>query len=179
MIALFGIRWPAASAGARRPASSRSPFNACGWGPGRARLRALGPETNGRLGVAARSAGAACQVVYLTVDKDVQARPHRIPPGNGTAPAFPMTEADVDAWRQQFQVPGRRRTPRGEIPAPPGGWPSWSQWQADTGPMHRQLILQPVGRDLLVGVARTRHGHHVIIVRCVTSEITRWSRVTA
>jgi len=39
----------------------------------------------------ARSAGAACQVVYLPVDKDVQLarRPHRTPPRNGTAPDIP------------------------------------------------------------------------------------------
>src|SRR5690242_21938348 len=52
----------------------------------------------------ARSAGASCRVVYLPVDKDVQlariahrqaATPHR---------TFPMTEADVDEWRDQ--VPG-------------------------------------------------------------------------
>jgi AAA domain len=36
----------------------------------------------------ARSAGAACQVVYLPVDKR-PARPHRAPPGNDTAPDTP------------------------------------------------------------------------------------------
>jgi hypothetical protein len=46
----------------------------------------------------ARSAGAACQVVYLPVDKDVQLAciAHR----QETTPhqTFPMSEAEVDAW---------------------------------------------------------------------------------
>jgi hypothetical protein len=45
-----------------------------------------------------------------------------------------MTEADVDAWRQQFQVPDAAELHGGEIPAPPDGWPSWSQWAADHWP---------------------------------------------
>ena len=67
----------------------------------------------------ARSAGAACQVVYLPVDKDVQLA--RIAHRQETAPhqTFPMTEADVDAWRQQFQVPDAAELHGGEIPAPP------------------------------------------------------------
>ena len=78
----------------------------------------------------ARSAGAACQVVYLPVDKDVQLA--RIAHRQETAPhqTFPMTEADVDAWRQQFQVPDTAELHGGEIPAPPTGWPSRPQWAA-------------------------------------------------
>ena len=82
----------------------------------------------------ARSAGAACRVVYLPVDKDVQLA--RIAHRQETAPhrTFPMTEADVDAWRRQFQVPDAAELHGGEIPAPPGGWPSWPQWAADHWP---------------------------------------------
>ena len=82
----------------------------------------------------ARSAGAASQVVYLPVDKDVQLT--RIAHRQETAPhrTFPMTEADVDAWRQQFQVPDAAELRGGEIPAPPDGWPSWTQWAADRWP---------------------------------------------
>ena len=70
----------------------------------------------------ARSAGAACQMVYLPVDKDVQLA--RIAHRQETAPnqTFPMTEADVDAWRQRFQVPDAAELHGGEIPARPGGW---------------------------------------------------------
>ena len=76
----------------------------------------------------ARSAGAACQVVYLPVDKDVQlariagrqaAVPHR---------TFPMTEAEMDAWREQFQMPDAAELDGGDIPDPPAGWPGWPGW---------------------------------------------------
>ena len=48
----------------------------------------------------ARSAGAACQVIYLPVDKDVQLA--RIAHRQATAShqTFPMSKADVDQWRE-------------------------------------------------------------------------------
>src|ERR1700749_3254412 len=82
----------------------------------------------------AGSAGGACRVVYLPVDRDVQLA--RIAHRQATAPhrTFPMTEADVDAWREQFQVPDAAELGGGEIPAPPAGWPGWPQWAADHWP---------------------------------------------
>ena len=82
----------------------------------------------------ARSAGAACQVVYLPVDKDV--RLVRIAHRQETTPhqTFPMSEADVDAWREQFQVPDAAELNDGEIPAPPAGWPRWPEWAVDHWP---------------------------------------------
>jgi predicted kinase len=82
----------------------------------------------------ARSAGAACQVVYLAVDKDVQLA--RIAHRQETTPqrTFPMSEAEVDAWREQFQVPDAAELGGGEIPAPPAGWPGWPEWAADHWP---------------------------------------------
>jgi predicted kinase len=82
----------------------------------------------------AGAAGAACWVVYLPVDKDVQLA--RIAHRQETAPhqTFPMSEADVDAWREQFQVPDAAELDGGEIPAPPAGWPGWLQWVADRWP---------------------------------------------
>ena len=82
----------------------------------------------------ARSAGAACQVVYLPVDKDVQLA--RIAHRQATAPdrTFPMTEADVDAWREQFQEPDAAELDGGEIPDPPAGWPGWAQWALEQWP---------------------------------------------
>ena len=76
----------------------------------------------------ARSAGAACQVVYLPVDKDVQLV--RIARRQETTPhqTFPMSEADLDAWREKFQVPDAAELDGGEIPAPPAGWPGWPEW---------------------------------------------------
>ena len=82
----------------------------------------------------ARSVGAACQVVYLPVDKDVQLA--RIAHRQETTPhqTFPMSEADVDAWRPQFQVPDAAELHGGEIPAPPAGWPGWREWAVDHWP---------------------------------------------
>ena len=79
----------------------------------------------------AHSAGAACHIVYLPVSKDAQLA--RIARRQETAPhqTFPMTEADVDVWREQFQEPDPAELDGGEIPAPPAGWPGWAQWAAD------------------------------------------------
>jgi predicted kinase len=82
----------------------------------------------------ARSAGASCQVIYLPVDKDVQRA--RIAHRQATAPhqTFPMSEADMDTWREQFQVPDAAELSVGEIPGPPTGWPEWAEWAADHWP---------------------------------------------
>ena len=82
----------------------------------------------------ARSAGAACQVVYLPVDEDVQLA--RIAHRQATAPhqTFLMSKADVDQWREQFQVPDAAELGRGEIVSPPVGWPGWEEWAADHWP---------------------------------------------
>ena len=81
-----------------------------------------------------RAVGASCQVVYLPVDKDVQLA--RVAHRQETTPhqTFPMSEADLDAWREQFQVPDADELAGGEIPTPPAGWPSWGHWAADTWP---------------------------------------------
>jgi hypothetical protein len=47
---------------------------------------------------------------------------------------FPMSEADVDAWREQFQVPDAAELDAGEIPGPPTGWPGWTEWAAGHWP---------------------------------------------
>ena len=82
----------------------------------------------------ARSAGASCQVVYLSLDKDVQLA--RIAHRQATAPhqTFPMNEADIDQWRKQFQVPDAAQLEGGEIPGPPAGWPGWPEWAVDHWP---------------------------------------------
>jgi predicted kinase len=87
----------------------------------------------------ATSAGASCLVIYLPVDKDVQRA--RIAHRQATAPhtTFPMTEADIDKWREQFQAPDAAELSDGEtIPEPPPGWPGWPEWAA-----HRWPSLDP------------------------------------
>ena len=82
----------------------------------------------------ARSTGAACHVVYLPVDKNVQLA--RIAHRQETTPhqTFPMSEADVDQWREQFQVPDAVELAGGAIPGPPAGWPGWPEWAVDHWP---------------------------------------------
>ena len=82
----------------------------------------------------ARSVGASSQVIYLLVDKDVQLA--RIAHRQATEPhrTFPMTEAEVDEWRTQFQAPDADELDGGEIPGPPAGWPGWEQWAMDHWP---------------------------------------------
>ncbi len=82
----------------------------------------------------ARSAGAACQVVYLPVDKSAQLA--RIAHRQSSAPheTYPMTEAEVDRWREQFQVPDAAELGGGEVPAPSAGWAGWLEWAADRWP---------------------------------------------
>jgi len=76
----------------------------------------------------ARSVGAACLVIYLPVDKDVQLA--RIAHRQATTPeqTFPMSEADVDQWLEQFEAPDAAELGGGEIPEPPAGWPGWPEW---------------------------------------------------
>jgi AAA domain len=75
----------------------------------------------------ARSVGASCQVVHLPVDRDVMLA--RIAHRQATTPhqTFLMSEADVNQWREQFQVPDAELD-GGEIPRPPAGWPGWPEW---------------------------------------------------
>ncbi|MET7732049.1 ATP-binding protein [Streptomyces sp. NPDC005402] len=82
----------------------------------------------------AESAGAACQVVYVPVDQDVQLA--RIAHRQERAPhqTFPMSEADVERWREQFEEPDAAELAGGDVPNPPTGWPGWPEWAADHWP---------------------------------------------
>ena len=82
----------------------------------------------------ARSAGASCQVVYLPVDREAQLA--RIAHRQASVPhqTFPMTLADVDRWREMFEVPDAPELNGSEPVGPPAGWPSWSEWAAERWP---------------------------------------------
>jgi predicted kinase len=82
----------------------------------------------------AAAAGAASQVVYVPVDRETQLeriahRAQRTP-----EQTYPMTEADVDQWRAQFEAPDAAELNGGEIPAPPAGCPGWPEWAAGRWP---------------------------------------------
>ena len=78
----------------------------------------------------AEAVGALCQVVYLPIDKDAQLA--RIAERQGRVPheTFPMSEADVDQWREQFEMPDAAELEGAVIPDPPTGWGSWRDWAA-------------------------------------------------
>ncbi len=94
-----------------------------------------GREERSALCWLATSAGASWQVIYLPVDKDVQRA--RIAERQATAPdtTFPMTEADIDRWRKQFQTPDAAELGGGgKVSSPPPGWRDWAQWAARRWP---------------------------------------------
>src|SRR6516225_8345647 len=139
MIPLFGLCWREPLAGGKRDVLEGRLISIA--------LQALRLETSvvldfgfwGRderssLRWLARSAGASCQVVYLPVDKDVQLA--RIAHRQATEPhqTFPMSEADLDQWREHFQVPDAAELGGGEIPGPPAGWAGWREWAAGHWP---------------------------------------------
>jgi hypothetical protein len=70
----------------------------------------------------------------MPVDKGAQLA--RIARRQSSVPheTYPMTEAEVDRWREQFQVPDDGELCGGEVPAPPAGWPGWLEWPADRWP---------------------------------------------
>jgi predicted kinase len=82
----------------------------------------------------AGSAGAECEVVYLSVDRALQL--HRIQERQVRAPheTFPMTEVELDAWREQFEVPDDAELAGADLPSPPVGYESWFEWAAGRWP---------------------------------------------
>jgi predicted kinase len=88
----------------------------------------------------AASLEAACEVIYLPVDREeqlsrVQGRWERTP-----EQTFPMTEAELDAWRDQFDVPDAEELSSASLPSPPPGDASWFDWAAHRWPSLRQSV---------------------------------------
>ena len=78
--------------------------------------------------------GARCTTVYLPVDRQTQwartqhrwqATPHE---------TYPISEADVDRWRAQFQAPDAAELSGASPPPPPAPWPSWDEWATQRWP---------------------------------------------
>ncbi|HET9650182.1 MAG TPA: ATP-binding protein [Microlunatus sp.] len=78
--------------------------------------------------------GASARVLYLPIDKDAQLA--RIAHRQDTEPhqTFPISEAELDQWRLEFEVPDAAELAGGDLPEPPAGWPSWPEWAADHWP---------------------------------------------
>ena len=82
----------------------------------------------------ARSVGASCQVVYVPVDRATQIE--RIQHRWTRTPdeTFVVTEADLDGWRTQFDVPDAAELEGSEVADPPPRWYSWPEWAAERWP---------------------------------------------
>jgi predicted kinase len=82
----------------------------------------------------ARSVGATCEVVYLPISREDQLV--RVSQRQESTPAqtFPMTEAEIDGWRELFQAPDAAELDGHEPPDPPAGWAGWPGWAADRWP---------------------------------------------
>ena len=86
----------------------------------------------------AASVGASCQVTYLSVDREVQLSRVRSRWERTPEQTFPMTEAELDAWRSQFDVPDADELSNSSAPSPPPGDESWFDWAARRWPSLRQ-----------------------------------------
>ena len=88
----------------------------------------------------AASVGASCEIVYLPVEREVQWR--RIQDRWERTPeqTFPMAEAELDSWREQFQVPDADELSGSVLPAPPPGDESWFDWAARRWPSLRESV---------------------------------------
>ncbi len=82
----------------------------------------------------ARSVGAACQVVYLPVDRATQLARIRRRWDQAPDETFPMTEADVDVSRDAFEAPDPAELDDDVLSDPPPAWPSWRHWAEDRWP---------------------------------------------
>jgi len=82
----------------------------------------------------ATSVGAECKVVYMPVDRALQLS--RIQDRQARTPqeTFPMTEVELDAWREQFDVPGKAELSGAHLPPPPVGYENWFEWAAERWP---------------------------------------------
>jgi hypothetical protein len=76
----------------------------------------------------AASAGASCEIVYLPVDRELQLSRVRGRWECTPQKTFPMSEAELDAWRTQFEVPDESELSGTSMPSPPPGDKSWFDW---------------------------------------------------
>lgn len=85
----------------------------------------------------ADSVGASSQVVYVAVGRATQLDRIRNRWTRTPELTFPMSEADVDRWQAQFEVPDAAELASEFLAAAPPQWPSWQDWAADRWPPRR------------------------------------------
>jgi predicted kinase len=81
----------------------------------------------------AASSGVGAQVVYLPVDPEEQRR--RITRRSQADPGqFQMSDAELEQWRLQFEVPDDEELRGGPIPPVPSRYASWAEWASERWP---------------------------------------------
>jgi predicted kinase len=78
----------------------------------------------------ARTVGARGQVLYLPIDHEEQRQ--RVHGRFATTPhqTFPISDAELLAWRAQFQAPDDDELEGSVVPTVPAGHATWSAWAA-------------------------------------------------
>ncbi len=76
----------------------------------------------------AASAGASSEIVYLPVERDLQWSRIQNRWANTPGQTFPMAEAELDPWRQKFEVPDADELSGSFLPSPPPADDSWFAW---------------------------------------------------
>jgi predicted kinase len=82
----------------------------------------------------AASVGAAAEIIYLSVDRDLQLSRVQGRWERTSEQTFPMTEAELDSWRSRFDVPDADELSNSSLPSPPPGDASWFDWAARRWP---------------------------------------------
>lgn len=82
----------------------------------------------------AEAVGAQARVLYLAVDEQTQYE--RIATRVQTAPhtTFPISAADLAAWRAIFEAPSADEVTGRFHPPPPAGYAIWSEWASARWP---------------------------------------------
>jgi predicted kinase len=86
----------------------------------------------------ATRAGASCRALYLAVDRDTQlARAGRRQSATPEE-TFPMAAAELDGWREMFEIPDEAELSGNALADPPAGRSSWADLAAARWPSFRQ-----------------------------------------
>jgi predicted kinase len=88
----------------------------------------------------AASVGASCEVVYLPVDREVQWTRIQNRWKHTPEQTFPMAEAELDPWREKFEVPDADELSGSFLPSPPPGDESWFDWAQRFWPSLAQAL---------------------------------------
>lgn len=93
-----------------------------------------GTDERSALREIAASVGARAQVVYQPVEHEEQRRRVRYRADTAAHTTLPMSEAELVAWRAQFQEPDEAELRGAAIPSVPHGYRTWSHWASERWP---------------------------------------------